>query len=170
MFCLYRNINCHVFATVRGTLLYPPDKPHGGHKTVLYQTSCSILDRYWKERVRNLPGPEILLWATHEAPPRALQTSECSELLNPTRTSYVILVQRQPGKLAKVRRDGVHPPGISLVTLCLFILGESIIVLHSLGTQNKSLLLLSIEASAPARGSEDLACKLEGDLPIIIAL
>jgi hypothetical protein len=35
-----------------------------------------------------------------EAPPRALQTSECSELLNPTRTSYVILVQRQPGKLA----------------------------------------------------------------------
>jgi hypothetical protein len=58
-----------------------------------------------------------------EAPPRALQTSECSELLNPTRTSYVILVQRQPGKLATVKRDGVHPPGISLVTLCLFILG-----------------------------------------------
>jgi hypothetical protein len=34
-----------------------------------------------------------------EAPPRALQTSECNELLNPTRTSYMILVQRQPGKL-----------------------------------------------------------------------
>ena len=34
-----------------------------------------------------------------EVPPRALQTSECSELLNPTRTSCVILVQRQPGKL-----------------------------------------------------------------------
>ena len=58
-----------------------------------------------------------------EAPPRALQTSECNELLDPTRTSYVILVQRQPGKLETVKRDGVHPPGISLVTLCLFILG-----------------------------------------------
>ena len=34
-----------------------------------------------------------------EAPPRALQTSECNELLDPTRTSYLILVQRQPGKL-----------------------------------------------------------------------
>lgn len=34
-----------------------------------------------------------------EAPPRALQASECNELLDPTRTSFVILVQRQPGKL-----------------------------------------------------------------------
>lgn len=34
-----------------------------------------------------------------EASPRALQASECSELLDPTRTSYLILVQRQPGKL-----------------------------------------------------------------------
>jgi hypothetical protein len=34
-----------------------------------------------------------------EVPPRALQTSECNELLDPTRTSYMILVQRQPGKL-----------------------------------------------------------------------
>ena len=31
--------------------------------------------------------------------PRALQTSECHELLNPTRTSCLILAQRQPGKL-----------------------------------------------------------------------
>ena len=35
-----------------------------------------------------------------EGPPRALQTSECHELLNPTRTSCLILAQRQPGKLA----------------------------------------------------------------------
>ena len=53
----------------------------------------------WRKRVRNSPLQEILLWVTHEAPPRALQTSECSELLNPTRTSCVILAQRQPGKL-----------------------------------------------------------------------
>ena len=31
--------------------------------------------------------------------PRALQASECHELLNPTRTSCLILAQRQPGKL-----------------------------------------------------------------------
>ena len=34
-----------------------------------------------------------------ETPPRALQTSECSELLDPTRKSCLILFQRQPGKL-----------------------------------------------------------------------
>ena len=34
-----------------------------------------------------------------EVPRRALQTSECNELLDPTRTSCLILVQRQPGKL-----------------------------------------------------------------------
>ncbi len=36
---------------------------------------------------------------TQEGPPRALQTSECRELLNPTRASCLILAQRQPGKL-----------------------------------------------------------------------
>ena len=41
-----------------------------------------------------------------EGPPRALQTSECSELLNPTRTSCLILAQRQPGKLPYVKRRG----------------------------------------------------------------
>ena len=34
-----------------------------------------------------------------EESPRALQTSECRELLNPTRTSCLILAPRQPGKL-----------------------------------------------------------------------
>ena len=34
-----------------------------------------------------------------ETPPRALQTSECNELLDPTRKSCLILFQRQPGKL-----------------------------------------------------------------------
>ena len=34
-----------------------------------------------------------------EGYPRALQASECHELLNPTRTSCLILAQRQPGKL-----------------------------------------------------------------------
>ena len=34
-----------------------------------------------------------------ETPPRALQTSECNELLDPTRKSCLILFQLQPGKL-----------------------------------------------------------------------
>ena len=33
-----------------------------------------------------------------DGPPRALQASECHELLDPTRASCLILAQRQPGK------------------------------------------------------------------------
>ena len=44
------------------------------------------------------PLPEILLWTTPSEPPRALQASECSELLDPTRASCLIPAQRQPGK------------------------------------------------------------------------
>ena len=33
-----------------------------------------------------------------EGPPKALQASECDELLDHTRASYMILAQRQPGK------------------------------------------------------------------------
>ena len=47
-----------------------------------------------------MPLPEILLWTTPSEPPRALQASECSELLDPTRASCLILAQRQPGKYA----------------------------------------------------------------------
>ena len=53
----------------------------------------------WQPRGREMPLSEIMLWATPKGPPRALQTSECRELLNPTRTSCLILAQRQPGKL-----------------------------------------------------------------------
>ena len=49
-------------------------------------------------RERELPQPEILLWTTPKEPPRALQASECRELLDPTRASCLILAQRQPGK------------------------------------------------------------------------
>ena len=54
-----------------------------------------------------------------EAPPRALQTSECSELLNPTRMSYLILVQRQPGKLVDIFWTTKYITPELLVTLCL---------------------------------------------------
>ena len=44
------------------------------------------------------PLPEILLWTAPSEPPRALQASECSELLDPMRASCLILAQHQPGK------------------------------------------------------------------------
>ena len=55
----------------------------------------------WPPRGREKPWTEIMLWATPKGPPRALQASECRELLNPTRASCLILAQRQPGKLLR---------------------------------------------------------------------
>ena len=40
--------------------------------------------------------------------PGALQTSECSELLHPTRASCMILAQRQPGKFTEHERNTVY--------------------------------------------------------------
>ena len=64
----------------------------------------------WNPRGRVIPSKEILLWATPSEPPRALQASECSELLDPTRTSYVILAQRQPGKFDPRTLHATHMP------------------------------------------------------------
>ena len=44
---------------------------------------------------------EIVLWTTPSEPPKALQASECSELLDPMRASCLILAQHQPGKFRK---------------------------------------------------------------------
>ena len=40
----------------------------------------------------------MLLWMTPSEAPKALQASECSELLDPTRASCWISAQHQPGK------------------------------------------------------------------------
>ena len=45
----------------------------------------------WQPRGREKPWTEIMLWATPKGPPRALQTSECHELLDPTKASCLIL-------------------------------------------------------------------------------
>ena len=45
---------------------------------------------------------EILLWMTPSEAPKALQTSECSELLDPMRASCWIFAQHQPGKFTSV--------------------------------------------------------------------
>ena len=49
---------------------------------------------------------EIVLWTTPSEPPKALQASECSELLDPMRASCLILAQHQPGKFGKAGSGG----------------------------------------------------------------
>jgi hypothetical protein len=44
---------------------------------------------------------EILLWMTPSEAPKALQASECSELLDPTRANCWISAQHQPGKFTQ---------------------------------------------------------------------
>ena len=49
---------------------------------------------------------EILLWMTPSEAPKALQASECSELLDPTRASCWISAQHQPGKFGVGSKKG----------------------------------------------------------------
>ena len=50
-------------------------------------------------RVRRVPLPEIVLWTTALRYPSESQTPECSDLLSRSRATFVIMAQRQPGKL-----------------------------------------------------------------------
>ena len=50
---------------------------------------------------------EIVLWTTPSEPPKALQASECSELLDPMRASCLILAQHQPGKFKRMIWNGI---------------------------------------------------------------
>ncbi len=79
----------------------------------------------WQPRVRWLPQSQILLWVIREGSPRALQSSECHELLNPTRTSCLILAQRQPGKLLLVK-NAIWRPQCCLVKQTLFLSSSEI--------------------------------------------
>ena len=61
----------------------------------------------WRQRTLAAPPfPEIVLWSPLRDP-AASQTSECRELLSRARASYVILAQRQPGKLPTPRKHGI---------------------------------------------------------------
>ena len=50
-------------------------------------------------RSRRPPLPEIVLWIAASRSPSESQTSECSDLLSRSRATFVIVAQRQPGKL-----------------------------------------------------------------------
>ena len=59
--------------------------------------SCGPADKLATARMQ-IAAREIVLWTTPSEPPKALQASECSELLDPMRASCLILAQHQPGK------------------------------------------------------------------------
>ena len=48
---------------------------------------------------RRPPLPEIVLWIAASRSPSESQTSECSDLLSRSRATFLIVAQRQPGKL-----------------------------------------------------------------------
>ena len=65
---------------------------------------------------------EILLWMTPSEAPKALQASECSELLDPTRANCWISAHHQPGKfkslLEILRRQVLQTFELALLVHC----------------------------------------------------
>ena len=51
---------------------------------------------------RRPPLPEIVLWIAASRSPSESQTSECSDLLSRSRATFMIVAQRQPGKLIEL--------------------------------------------------------------------
>ena len=70
----------------------------------IYQTSTFRLLATARTQIA---AREIVLWTTPSEPPKALQASECSELLDPMRASCLILAQHQPGKFKQMIWKGV---------------------------------------------------------------
>ena len=68
---------------------------------------------------------EIVLWTTPSEPPKALQASECSELLDPMRASCLILAQHQPGKFrGGCCQNPMSPKKLCLSSAPLFVAGS----------------------------------------------
>ena len=61
---------------------------------------------------------EIVLWTIHSETPKALQASECSELLEPTRANCWISALQQPGKLAPSMLESRRSKSLTCPSLC----------------------------------------------------
>ena len=57
-----------------------------------------------------IASQEILLWMTPLETPKALQASECSELLDRMRASCWISAQHYPGKFEEIAKTSNHRP------------------------------------------------------------
>jgi len=62
-----------------------------------------------------------LLWMFPSEAPKALQASECSELLNPVRASCWMSAQHEPGKFADVALLVLH----RIILNCLIVFSHS---------------------------------------------
>ena len=80
---------------------------------------CLVAAMLEVARSRRPPLPEIVLWIAASRSPSESQTSECSDLLSRSRATFVIVAQRQPGKLPSKHRSRAEldseasPSGIS---------------------------------------------------------
>ena len=98
---------CMMVATGRGaTLCEPsmqvsrvPTRYPGSSSLPLLDRSQIALVMLEVARSRRPPLPEIVLWIAASRSPSESQTPECSDLLSRSRATFVIVAQRQPGKL-----------------------------------------------------------------------
>ena len=92
----------HVGLSCRGNLvrLRKPEKAIWNQclATVRTKPGKARWDQCLATARMQIAAREIVLWTTPSEPPKALQASECSELLDPMRASCLILAQHQPGK------------------------------------------------------------------------
>ena len=84
----------------------------------MLQMECSI--RLLAEARKLTASKEILLWMTPSEAPKALQASECSELLDPTRANCWISAQHQPGKF-KSLLEILRRPALQTFKLALIV-------------------------------------------------
>ena len=76
----------------------------GANRNRSTKRSRSIRNQLLEEMLRAARSrrpslPEIVLWSTASQHPSESQTSECSDLLSRSRATFLIVAQRQPGKL-----------------------------------------------------------------------
>ena len=69
--------------------------------------------------IGNCSEANYLLWMTPSEAPKALQASECSELLDPTRANCWISAQHQPGKFALSMLNATRSNNNSFPLHCL---------------------------------------------------
>ncbi len=67
---------------------------------------------------KQITSREIVLWMIHSETPKALQASECSELLEPTRANCWITALQQPGKLAPSMLEARRSKSLTCPSLC----------------------------------------------------
>ena len=84
--------------------------------------ACQLHDTRWQKLISPPASQELMLWMTPSEAPKALQASECRELLDPMRASCWISAQHWPGKFTlDVAGTNVFDY-IKFICLCLTVI------------------------------------------------